>query len=214
MRTSLKTDFSKLKLRTLYPVFIIWLINLIMIIAVITAIFRLVDHYTQYAQLRDSVDELQIKVNLVNENRKIDQAELDNLNQVLSRLIPDNEDYFLVISALEKLASETGFSLARYTINISASTAEKLSLSIDGSGDSESFLKLLNTYQYGGGRLITNESLEFSPLNFRSVRLSLNFYHKQPNNVIDVNNNKISEKDMLLIKSIVEKMNRQEVQVQ
>lgn len=205
MRTNLK-QFAGLSLRPFYPIIGLIVINLILIGGVIFGGFNLTEKYTIYSQLKTETDTLQGQVDLVNENRKIDQDKLDAYNELLTKLIPEEEDYFFVISAIEQLSTQTGFSLSRYSINLSSSTAEKLSLNIDGGGDANSFLRFLNTYQYGGGRLITNENMEFSPQNFRSVRLSLNFYHRKTPATPPTGNKKITEQDFKLIEDILGKM--------
>ena len=213
MRTNLSQNFAKINLQPFYPVIALWVINLLLVGCCFFGVSQLIASFQEYTQLETEVTQLQAKVDLVNENRKIDPFELDRLTVILSQLIPDSEDSFLVISTLERLSSQTGFSLERYTVNIPSSTDEKLSLTIDGSGDSESFLKLLSTYQYGGGRLVTNEELEFSPTNLRSVRLTLNFYHKRTAGNLE-GDKKITQKDFELIRTIEQKMNTPAVQSQ
>ena len=95
----------------------------------------------------------------------------------MNKLIPDNEDFFSVISAIERLSKETNFVINQYTINLSESTPEKLSLAVTGDGNSETFLKLLENYNFVGGRLITLNTFDF---NNKGVQYSLNFnfYHK------------------------------------
>lgn len=205
MRTNLQQNFSKINLEPLYPIIALWVINLVLVGCCIFGVTRLIASFEEYSQIQTDVTQLQAKVDLVNENRKIDPEELDRLTTVLSRLIPDTEDSFLVISTLERLSQQTGFSLEKYTVNIPSSTDEKLSLAIDGSGDSQAFLQFLSAYQYGGGRLVTNEELEFSPTNLNNVRLTLNFYHKRTSNNLE-GDKKITQKDFELIKSIEQKM--------
>lgn len=207
MRTDLK-KFSKLNLRPYYPLMILWGMNVVLAVVILIGVVQIANTVQNYIVIKETTQELQNKVDLVTENRKIDQEELDRMNMALAQLIPDDEDYFLVISALDRLTRQTGFSLTKYSINLSSSTSEKLALSIDGSGDEESFLKLLETYQYEGGRLITNERLEFSPNNLKSVELTLNFYHKKPTQVVDSGNKKITKQDMEFVQSLINKMNK------
>ena len=207
MRTDLK-KFSKLNLRPYYPLMILWGMNVVLAVVILIGVVQIANTVQNYIVIKETTQELQNKVDLVTENRKIDQEELDRMNMALAQLIPDDEDYFLVISAVDRLTRQTGFSLTKYSINLSSSTSEKLALSIDGSGDEESFLKLLETYQYEGGRLITNERLEFSPNNLKSVELTLNFYHKKPTQVVDSGNKKITKQDMEFVQSLINKMNK------
>lgn len=104
---------------------------------------------------------------------------LDNDLQLLSALIPDSEDYFSIITALETLSQRTGFRIDSYTINLQASTSTRLSLTVTGSGDNQAFLTFLQNYHINGGRLITAESIGIDPEETGSIRLDLNFYNKK-----------------------------------
>lgn len=106
----------------------------------------------------------------------------ENLDQdlrLMTTLIPDSEDYFSIINALETLSGQTGFRVVSYTINLLASTSNRLSLTVTGTGDSTAFLNFLNNYQINGGRLITAEHIGIEPSETGSLRLDLNFYNKK-----------------------------------
>jgi hypothetical protein len=106
----------------------------------------------------------------------------ENLDQdlvLMNSLIPDSEDYFSIINALETLSRETGFHIDSYVINLLASTSNRLSLSVTGVGDSDSFLTFLKKYQLSGGRLITAENIGLDPQAIGNIRLDLNFYNKK-----------------------------------
>lgn len=106
----------------------------------------------------------------------------ENLNDdlaLVNKLIPDSEDYFSMIYSLEQLSQSTGFLINSYTVNLTKSTANKLSLSVTGVGDSATFLKLLQEYNVGGGRLITAEKIGVDPTQIGSITLVLNFYNKK-----------------------------------
>lgn len=104
---------------------------------------------------------------------------LDQDLQLMTTLIPDSEDYFSIISALETLSGTTGFRVETYTINLLASTSNRLSLTVTGTGDSTAFLNFLTNYQIQGGRLITAEHIGIEPSETGSLRLDLNFYNKK-----------------------------------
>lgn len=113
---------------------------------------------------------------VINENGD----EIDQDLEVITRFIPDSEDYFSMIYALEKLSNSSGFIINNYTVNLVKSDSSKLSLSVTGIGDSNSFLELLKTYNFGGGRLITAEKIGIDPLQQSGVTLDLNFYNEKP----------------------------------
>lgn len=113
---------------------------------------------------------------VINENGE----EIDQDLELISKFIPDSEDYFSMIYALEKLSQSSGFIINNYTVNLTKSSANKLSLTVTGVGDSNSFLELLRTYNYAGGRLITAEKIGIDPLQTSGVNLDLNFYNEKP----------------------------------
>lgn len=178
-------DFSQFRMKTLSPIIGIWSINLILFIGIYIVAFQLFQSYTEYAALRETITDTKLKVDLVEGNRQLTSEQIDTYNEVLGNLIPDQESYFSVISSLELISLKTGFKLTRYTINLSATTADKLSLIVEGTGSQEDFMKLMNEYQYAGDRLVTNESVEFFPSRLENVKLSLNFYHKKTGKTIN-----------------------------
>ncbi|MGB3020380.1 MAG: hypothetical protein WBB58_04200 [Microgenomates group bacterium] len=113
---------------------------------------------------------------VINENGK----EIDQDLEIISKFIPDSEDYFSMIYALEKLSLSSGFIINNYTVNLTKSDSNKLSLTVTGVGDTNSFLELLKTYNYAGGRLITAEKIGIDPLQQSGVNLDLNFYNENP----------------------------------
>lgn len=105
----------------------------------------------------------------------------DDINQdlaLVTGLIPDEEDFFSMIYSLEKLSQTTGFIINNYTVNLTKSSANKLSITVTGEGGSDTFLELLRTYNFAGGRLITAEKIGINPLQQSGISLDLNFYHK------------------------------------
>lgn len=118
---------------------------------------------------------------VVNENGDDIDADL----ALVTGLIPDSEDYFSMIYSLERLSQTTGFIINSYTVNLTKSNSKKLSLTVSGLGDSQSFLELLKNYNFAGGRLITAEKIGIDPLEQNGVSLDLNFYNDKP--VLDAN---------------------------
>ncbi len=156
-------------------------------------------------QLEQEVDDLRKQVEVFNSNKALVQSDLDSFNNILLSIIPNKEDYFTIILAMEKLSAGTGFTIDKYTIQLDDSTKDKLSISISGTGDANAFLKFLQQYKFQGGRLITNEKMQFSTSNEGDTKLSLNFYNKQI-----VNNEQkiepITRKDVNLLRDIQQKV--------
>lgn len=103
---------------------------------------------------------------------------LDEDIKLLNRLIPNIEDFFSIIYSLEKLSSKTGFVIDGYAVDMTNSTSEKLRLSITGTGDTATFMKFLDEYNFGGGRLITSDRIELKPELSGTLKVDLTFYNK------------------------------------
>jgi hypothetical protein len=105
-------------------------------------------------------------------------AKLDEDVMFLNTLIPNVEDYFSIIYALEKLSQKSNFIITEYTVNVGSSTSEKLRIEVTGTGDSQSFISFLKEYNYGGGRLITSDKINIDPNLLGSIKIDLTFYVK------------------------------------
>lgn len=133
------------------------------------------------------------------------ETNLDEANKLLAILLPDTEDFFSIIAALERISQLSGFTIKEYVIKLSASTKEKLSISIGGTGDTDSFVNFLKDYQIAGGRLSTSEKIEFTSSQFKSTKVQLNFYHKKilvSNDVVP----KLTETDISFYNKIKSKL--------
>lgn len=159
----------------------------------------------QMKQTEQEVIELRNQVDIYKRNKELVQSDLDIYNDLLLSIIPNKEDYFTIILSLEKLSIDTGFKIDKYVILLSQSNANKLALSVEGTGDPISFLKFLQQYQFEGGRLITNEKMEFSTANVGQTKLSLNFYNK-PLTQTEQKIQPIKAKDINVIKDIQQKV--------
>jgi hypothetical protein len=127
--------------------------------------------------LKAELNQLQNKITLMNtvipSSHKLDE-DLSFLNTS----IPNIEDYFSIIYALEKLSQQSNFIITEYSVNMRDSTNEKLKLEIIGMGDSQSFINFLKNYNFGGGRLITSDKIQINPNFFGSIKIYLTFYAK------------------------------------
>ncbi len=129
------------------------------------------------ADLKVELNQLKNKVTLMNtaipSSEKLDE-DLDFLN----KLIPNIEDYFSIVYALEKLSQKSNFIITSYTVSVGSSTAEKLKLNVSGTGDSQTFIDFLKNYNFGGGRLITSDKIQLDPNFFGTIKIDLTFYTK------------------------------------
>ena len=127
--------------------------------------------------LKTELKQLQSKVNLMRTTIPSSDKLDEDLN-FLNALIPNIEDYFSIIYSLEKLSQKSNFIITEYTVNVANSTAEKLKLSVTGTGDSQSFINFLKDYNFGGGRLITSDQIQIDPNLLGAIKIDLTFYVK------------------------------------
>lgn len=130
------------------------------------------------ALLEEENIDLMNKVTLMNASIPASEK-LDEDIRFLNMLIPNSEEYFSVIYALEKLSQKTGFIITNYSVNVSKSTTEKLRISVTGEGNSQSFVDFLKNYNFSGGRLITSDKVQLDPNFTGTIIIDLTFYSKK-----------------------------------
>lgn len=156
------------------------------LVSLVVILFLISLSYKNFKESGDQLTILQAEVNLLKNrsdtlkyNKSLTEDQIVAYNQILTSLIPEQEDYFSIIYALETIGSKTGFEIVGYTINLYKASREKISITIEGKGNVQSFLTFLKNYSYMGGRLITSERIEFSGTDFTNTKVALNFYSKQ-----------------------------------
>jgi len=168
--------FRLIKQNAVYIISIFFLLVMI-VFAIIIDLDRISSSELKIKALTKEVGLLQKKANLF--QTTIPPTEkLDEDIKLLNSLIPNIEDYFSVIYSLETLSQKTGFFIVDYSVNVSKSSVDKLRLSVIGNGDSSSFIKFLDQYNFAGGRLITSDKIELNPELISAIKIDLTFYSK------------------------------------
>jgi hypothetical protein len=144
---------------------------------------------------QDKVQEMKATITLIRNNQSIFNGRIEEYNDELKQLIPDQESYFSVISTLEQLASRTGVVINSYSVNLNSTTEEKLTLSVTIEGDENSIQEFIKQYRYGGGRLLTTDGLNITPDDLQSVTFSLNFYHNEFKDTVS-SNSRVTTEDL------------------
>lgn len=116
--------------------------------------------------------------NLIKNNKALLDENIDIYNEILNELIPDEESYFKVIAAFEKLGAKTGVNIESYSINLDDTTEEKLSLELTVSGTRENIEQMFRDYNFVSGRLITNEEMLVSFEDGASTSFTVNLIHR------------------------------------
>lgn len=152
-------------------------IFVLIIITIKIGITNNLNYEKKTATLKIELNQLKKKVTQMN-TIVPSSAKLDEDLDFLNKLIPNVEDYFSIVYALEKLSQKSNFIITSYTVSVGSSTAEKLKLSVTGTGDSQTFIDFLKNYNFGGGRLITSDKIQLDPNFFGSIKIDLTFYAK------------------------------------
>ncbi|MDO8496939.1 MAG: hypothetical protein Q7S61_00150 [bacterium] len=161
----------------------------------------------QYNNTQTELTQMDSKVKALNSVKNVPPQELDDLNQLLTQLMPETEDLFSVIYAIETLSNKTGFIISSYTINLDKSKGGKLSIAVDGVGNEQTFLQFIQSYRYEGGRLITIEKIDMPSRGGGNLKLDLNFYAKQtPLAQTQTTTEFLQGKDLELLRSIKDKV--------
>lgn len=122
---------------------------------------------------------LKNRFNTLKFNKSLTEDEIKDYNKLLASLIPETEDFFSIIYALEQISNESQFIITGYAIDIGKTSKEKITITAEGKGDSESFLRFLQEYQFAGGRLVTSDQIQYGGINSGNTKITLNFYNKR-----------------------------------
>jgi Tfp pilus assembly protein PilO len=153
-------------------------IFILIIITINIGISELSKYKSKITALETENDSLKNKVTLMNSSIPKSDV-LDEDVKFLNTLIPDTEDYFSIIFALEQLSRKSNFQITSYSVNVKASTNEKLKINVTGTGDSQSLINFLKDYNFSGGRLITSDKVQLDPNFSGSIIIDLTFYTKK-----------------------------------
>lgn len=158
-------------------------------ISVIVFIFLFLIVFIFYAQFNTQKKEVDLmtgevqmlknRFDTLKYNKSVTEDQIKEYNKLLASLVPETEDFFSIIYALEEISKKSHFDITNYTIIVGKVTGEKLVLNVEGTGDTDSFLSFLQEYQYSGGRLATIDKIQYGGVSVGNTRVSLNFYSKR-----------------------------------
>lgn len=185
---------------------------LILIIVVLTSISLFTNKFNslnnKINQTTKEVNDLKKKAEFVGYKEEIikEGIDLNQVNKIFTKLIPNQEDFFSVIYALEEISKKTNFLIISYSVNLKATTSNKLAIAIEGKGDDQSFLNFLKDYRYVGGRLVTIDKIDYKTKGFAQLKLDINFYSGKGSTLQNIVPIKLTIADKKLIKEIFAKV--------
>jgi Tfp pilus assembly protein PilO len=162
---------------------IIYILTNIVLIIVIG--FILISFFKKSLENKNKIDQLQNEINLLtlkkNNLRLFTQNSfnIEKAIKILNYLVPNEEDYFSILYALENLSKKTGFQITSYAVNLSEKNPNRLRLTISGVGNIDTFFNFLKEYNFSGKRLITSDNLSLSSEQKSGYKIDLIFYNKQ-----------------------------------
>lgn len=201
----MKLDYKTIKAffynKKVYPTLLILVVDLLLIVGLIYFGLQLRTKYTDLITSEDDVQSMKATITLIRNNQSIFNGRIDEYNELLEELIPNNESYFSVITTLEQLAARTGVVINAYSVNLDSTTEEKLTLSVTIEGDATSLQRFIQEYKYGGGRLLTTDGLNITPDELESMVVSLNFYHNEFRDTVS-STSRVAASDLELLDTI------------
>lgn len=146
------------KTKGFYTVFFLVFIDILLFILLLYGFFFIYQRYISLTEERAILEENRQKAQLVRNNKQQLETDIAEYNAVLDRLIPNQESYFQIINAFEKLSLATGLPIENYSINVEDTTSEKISFSLRLTGSSPEIDSFLKKFNYSSGRLIVSDS--------------------------------------------------------
>ena len=157
------------------------------IVLTILILFLVIPFFQQTLENKQKINDLNNEINLLTSkknNLKLfaqNDLNIEKAIKILNYLVPNEEDYFSILYALEKLSGKTGLLITSYVINLSDKNPNRLRLTVTGLGDINTFLDFLKEYNFGGGRLITSDNLSLNFQQQSEFKIDLIFYNQKIN---------------------------------
>ena len=149
---------------------------ILIIFLFIMTITKIINNDEKIKALKEEVENLKKKQALI--ETQIDEKKLEQYVRILNTLLPQQEDYFSIIAALEKISQTTGFKISSYQIVLADTRKQMTKIMVTGQGNREDFLNFLKNYNFAGGRLVTTEEIAFSEIDQANSLIELNFYNQ------------------------------------
>lgn len=179
MKFSLSIYKLKNILRYQWTLFVSFFVLILLFVVVLSYYARFNEETKSVQILSKEVDMLKNRYDTLKYNKTLTEDQIKEYNKLLVELIPESEDFFSIIIALDKISEDSKFIITDYVVNMVKSNKDKLTITVTGKGDTETFRSFLEKYQFGGGRLITSDKIEYGGGGSANTKISLNFYSKR-----------------------------------
>jgi len=143
----------------------------------------LINKYTENKEkinnLTEELNDMRSKRNALIFLSSLKTQNLDDYYNLMMSLIPESENYFSILFALDELSQSTNFVITSYKITPVQSSENRISIQVRGEGNHNDFLDFLKQYNISSGRLITAEKINLDNTEFTGIQLNLSFYNKK-----------------------------------
>lgn len=173
----LDLQFDRIPRKLIVTIALLWIVIIGVSVYLFISVQSVMSKHEEVKILEATVSDIEARADNVRRNTTLTAEEMEEFNQKAAQLIPSEESYFSLISAMEQLSQKTGFVLSDYNIDLASEGQNKVAITVKGTGDIEDFLNFLEVYNYAGGRLVTVEQFDVPLENPESYNLVLNFYH-------------------------------------
>ncbi len=188
-------------------IYLVLLIINIIFLLVVNIVFK-ENILTKKQQIEDFESEIKtyraIKSQI--DSLDISTQKIDEYYQLVNLFLPEQQNIFSIIAALERLSEQTGFRIISYNIVPPNENSEEFVIKISGESSPQQFLEFLRKYTFDSGRLITAKQIEYLAENTNPA-IELTFYSKKQDSKIDpIQITLPSQEDIEYIENIASKI--------
>ncbi|MCX6732860.1 MAG: hypothetical protein NTV98_04955 [Candidatus Roizmanbacteria bacterium] len=174
--------FYKLKriLNEQWTLFVSIFVFFLLIIVVLVFYGQFNEQKKEVDLMTGEVQMLKNRFDTLKYNKSLTEDQIKDYNKLLASLVPETEDFFSIVYALEQISLASKFIISDYVIEIGKlSNRERITLNVTGKGDTEAFLRFLQEYQFAGGRLATSDKIQYGGTTTGGTKIALTFYNKR-----------------------------------
>jgi hypothetical protein len=188
---------------------VLFISALVLLISVVLFSQSLMSKWEEYTFLKEEVEQVESRINLVDSYKLLSDNEIQDNNQVLEELIPSGDTNLSMYYILDDLALKTGLELSNYQLSNSSQTDNKSDVTVSAIGTPEELLDFLSKYEFITGRLLTLKSIDLRRESHDSeilnVKMVLNYYTVEIKPISEVRNS-ASHSDIEFMREIRNKV--------
>lgn len=166
---------------------------ILIFVSVMVLIFIKNYYFSIYKKNKEKLNQLKTEIEKLERAKKQLEKfysitnDVDKYYQTVNLLLPDKENIFTIISALENLSSTTGFYISGYTLSpVNEDNTVVTEVTITGFGNSQALLNLLKNYNFGSGRFITMEKVNYKSSLESTIKLVFKFHTRKSPELKDI----------------------------